>query len=138
MSNLTPPKNILITVFALIFIAFASCKKEAGEGGRATIKGKLIVVDYDATYTIAKDTFVAQGENVYIIYGDEKIVGDNVKTSYDGTFEFQYLRKGKYKIYAISADSSAKISNKTIEVLKEVNITEKKQVLTLDDIVIID
>jgi hypothetical protein len=127
-----------IILFVMAITVVVACKKEPGQGGRATIKGKVITIDYDATYTIAKDTFPAQGENVYLLYGDDNSVGDNTKTSFDGTFEFPYLRTGKYRIFVVSKDTAAKISNKTIEVLKEVNITEKKQVKTLDDFTIFD
>jgi hypothetical protein len=129
--------NKYLVLITFIFIVTA-CKKDPGKGGRATIKGQVTVIDYDDTFTIAKDTFPAQGENVYIIYGDYNVVGDNTKTSFDGTFEFPYLRKGNYRIFVVSKDSSAKISNKTIEVLREANITEKKQVVNLDQIIIFD
>ncbi|MGB0888060.1 MAG: hypothetical protein ACPGSL_08060 [Vicingaceae bacterium] len=46
-------------------------------------------------------------EDVYIIYGDEDdIFDDNVKTNFDGTFEFNNLRKGKYKVFAYSKDEA--------------------------------
>ncbi len=46
-------------------------------------------------------------EDVYIIYGDEdEIYDDNVKTNFDGTFEFNNLRKGKYKVFAYSKEES--------------------------------
>jgi len=125
---------LLITTITIL----VACKKEPGKGGRATIKGKVTTIDYDATYTIAKDTFPAQGENVYLLYGDDNSVENNTKTSFDGTFEFAYLRTGKYKVFVVSKDTAAKISNKTIEVIKEVIITEKKEVKTLDDFTIFD
>ena len=44
----------------------------------------------------------------FIIYGDkDEIYDDNAKTSYDGTFKFKNLRKGKYKIFAYSKDESS-------------------------------
>ena len=128
--------KIILLIAAITFVV--ACKKEPGKGGRATIKGKVNTIDYDATYTIAKDTFPAQGENVYILYGDANTVGDNTKTSFDGTFEFPYLRTGKYRVFVVSKDTAAKISNKTFEVITDVNITDKKQVITLDDFTIFD
>lgn len=122
----------------LCAITFAACKKEPGQGGRATIKGKLFTVDFDDTFTIIKDTFPTQGENVYILYGDDNTVADNARTSYDGTFQFEYMRTGTYRIFAVSKDTSAKTSNKTIEVMRTIEIKEKKEVVTLDDIYIAD
>jgi hypothetical protein len=42
------------------------------------------------------------GEKVYIKYGDEPGVGDDVDTDNTGTFYFPYLRKGKYTVYVYS------------------------------------
>lgn len=130
--------NKVFLSLLIVVTTLYSCKKDPGKGGRATIKGVVTVIDYDATYTIAKDTFPAQGENVYILYGDQNVVGDNTKTSIDGSFEFPYLRKGKYRIFVVSKDTAAKISNKTIEVIKDAEVTDKKQVINLDEIVIFD
>ena len=45
--------------------------------------------------------------DVFIIYGDDNnISDDDVKTSYDGSFEFKNLREGNYKVFAYSEDLS--------------------------------
>jgi hypothetical protein len=129
-------KIFILAIAATSF--FTACKKEPGQGGRATIKGKIFTLDYDDTFTIIKDTFPTQGENVYILYGDDNTVADNARTSFDGTFEFEFLRTGKYRIFAVSKDTAAKRSNRTIEVMKTIEIKEKKEVVTLDDMYIAD
>jgi hypothetical protein len=126
---------VLITFFSMLHF---SCKKEAGEGGMASITGKVMIDDYDNTFTILRRVYPAQGEMVFIVYGQDKGVSDNVRTSYDGTFEFKYLRLGKYKVFAVSKDTSDRISNKTIEVLREVDITEKSKTYTVEDLHIAD
>lgn len=130
-------KKILILALAAAPF-FTACKKEPGQGGRATIKGKIFTVDYDDTFTIIKDTFATQGENVYILYGDDNTVGDNARTSFDGTFQFEFMRTGKYRIFAVSKDTAAKTSNRTIEVMKTIEIKEKKEVYTIEDMYIAD
>ncbi|MBN8702550.1 MAG: hypothetical protein J0M08_05770 [Bacteroidetes bacterium] len=97
-----------LCVFCTLSMFFISCKKEAGEGGAATITGKIYVKDYDnATLTNLESQYFAQKEDVYIIYGGEKgTFDDRVETSYDGTYEFKFLRKGKYKIFVYSKDIS--------------------------------
>jgi len=122
----------------VVIILFSSCKKDAGEGGMASITGKLMIEDYDNTFTILRNIYPAQGEMVFIVYGNEKGVNDNTRTSYDGTFKFMYLRKGKYKVFAVSKDTSDRISNKTIEILREVEITEKSKTYTVEDLHIAD
>ena len=130
-------KKILF-VFAIATFIITACKKEPGQGGRSTIKGKFFTVDYDDTFTIIKDTFPTQGENVFILYGDDNTVADNARTSFDGTFEFEYLRTGKYRIFAVSKDTAAKTSNRTIEVMRTIEIKEKKEVVTVEDMYIAD
>ena len=126
----------LLTLIIISSLIITSCKKPAGEGGKATIKGKVFVQNYNGNFTQLNDEYYAQGERVYIIYGDETSVGDDVRTSYDGSYEFKYLRKGNYKIYAFSKDSTLSSLNKKVEVLKNVEIKSKKETVELPTIVI--
>lgn len=128
--------NFKIFFFILICSFFVSCKKEPGEGGFASIQGKLYVRNYDASFTIVTSEYYLPGENVYIIYGNGTEIGSSVKTSYDGSFKFNYLRKGKYKIFAIGKDSSQPNLSIPKEALIEITITEKKQKIVLEDLVI--
>jgi hypothetical protein len=74
-------------------------------------------------------------QDVYIIYGaGNTFYDDDIKTSFDGSFEFRYLRKGTYKIFVYEDCNSCPSGQK--EVLKEVEITEKNQELILDTIYI--
>ena len=127
-------------IFSLGIIAImAACKKGPGEGGRAFIKGKVYVKNYTAPpgpFTL-QDEYYAQGENVYIIYGDEAGVGKSVKTSYDGSYQFEYLRKGKYVVYALSDDTSSTINSKTVGIKQIVEIKNATETLTLPDIEIV-
>jgi len=116
-------KTALIALFVLTMI---SCEKDAGEGGNSSIYGKVWVRDYNVNFTILQYTYFGPDEDVYIIYGNNKTYGDRVKTSYDGTYEFKYLRPGKYKIYVYSKDSTMQTSA-LLPVIKEVEITDDKQ-----------
>jgi len=129
--------NKIFIAFVFVYLSFISCKKQPGEGGFASIEGKVYVKNYDASYTILTAEYYLPNETVYIIYGDGTEVGNTVKTSYDGSFKFNYLRKGKYKVYVLGEDSTQPYKSVPKEVLVEVNITEKKQKKILDDFVII-
>lgn len=129
--------NKITIAFILISACFLSCKKQPGEGGFASIEGKVYVKNYDASYTILTAEHYLPGETVYIIYGDGTEIGNTVKTSYDGSFKFNYLRKGKYKVYVLGEDSTQPYKSIPKEELVEVTITEKKQKKVLEDFVII-
>ena len=107
-----------------LVILMSSCKKSSGEGGSATIQGKVWVEEWDASF-IRHDSLqdrVGMGEDVFIIYGDDVSYGDKKECSYDGRFEFKYLRTGSYTLYVYSKDpgpSGKKAVVKTVQVDSE-------------------
>ena len=87
---------------ALLLLMFFSCSKTEGPGGQATIKGRVSVANINVLGTTI-DSYEAQEENVYINYGDiDNTFDDDVKTSHDGSFQFNYLNKGNYEIFIYS------------------------------------
>ena len=82
-----------------------SCSKEEGEGGRSSISGTIHLTD--VTGFNAGDEYNVPDYDVYIIYGeDDNVYDDDIKTNYDGTFEFKNLRKGTYRVFAYTLDNS--------------------------------
>jgi hypothetical protein len=127
----------LIALFLIILGSLVlSCKKPAGEGGKASIKGSLWAEDWNGSFTVKNGEYAAYDEDVYIIYGDDVDYSDKTKSNYNGEFEFKYLRKGKYKIYVYSKDKTLTSPSGDVSIVQEVEITEKKQVLTIDKITI--
>ena len=124
-------------------LAFSSCKKEAGDGGNSSIKGKItkelrVVLDNSGT---AVGTFPAADEDVYIIYGDHVSPDDRVQSNYEGEYEFLYLRPGKYKVYAFSKDTNAVAvpwDEDHMTVLQKLEITEGNQQVIANDMTIYD
>lgn len=129
---------IQITAVIAIIVLMAFCTKPAGPGGRAMVKGKVYAHDFDNTLRYLISSGYSAGEKVYIVYGNNTVVGNNVTTSYDGSYEFRYLNKGHYKIFVNSLDTSIKIkgSKTTIAVIREFDIKDPKKVITLEDLVI--
>jgi hypothetical protein len=134
--------NKQYTYFCIMMVALilfvSACKKPAGPGGKATIKGKVYAYDYDNTQNYLISKGYSAGTKVYIVYGDDKVIGGNVTTTTDGSFEFKYLNKGKYKVFVNSVDTSYKVKGNDTEVpvIKEVNISDAKKSVTLEDFVI--
>jgi len=126
---------LLLPALALV-LTFASCNSGPGPGGQATITGKVAVTgNWNSTCTAYTnvstgfDAYNAPDVDVYLIYGDEPTYGDRVKTAPDGTFQFKYLRKGSYTIYAYSKDCNATAGTSASTLTAE--ITEKKQEVEL-------
>jgi hypothetical protein len=126
-------KRLIISL--LVVMLFASCSKNEGSGGTATIRGRVLVKEYNSTFTILKDTYYGQDEDVFIIYGDEKVVGERVRTTYDGYYEFRWLRPGSYQVYCYSKDSTLQTLAK-IPVIRDVMIDDKKDVVEVEEMII--
>jgi hypothetical protein len=126
----------LLTICAMSFLS--SCKKEAGDGGNSSIKGKVakelrVVLNNPGT---AVGTFPAADQDVYIIYGDHVSPDDRVQTNYDGEYEFLYLRPGNYKVYVFSKDTNAVAvpwDEEHMTVLQELEITDTEQQVVAND-----
>lgn len=118
----------------LLTLFFVGCSKAPGIGGRAQITGKLIGKFYSDTQLTAFTGFsFLSDERVYIIYGNEKTqYDDDVRTSYDGSFKFNYLRPGKYVVFMY--ENCYPCASLQKEKLFEVEITGKDQVVDLGEI----
>ena len=124
-----------IFLIVLIGVLVSSCTKKEGEGGSATIKGFV----YEYKLNILGDTisrYAAADQDVYIIYGNEDtFYDDNIKTSYDGSFVFPYLQKGKYTVFVYEdCQVSATCPSGKKEILVPLEITKKNQTIDLDTI----
>lgn len=118
----------------IIFISITSaCKKDAGQGGLASISGKVYGYDINSSGIVTDSGYVGDVK-VYISYDDNQYADDDVNTSYTGEFSFQGLQKGKYTIYTYSKCDSCNF-NQT-PVIQEFEITSTKQDAMLPDFVI--
>jgi hypothetical protein len=132
-------KKLLLIIMPLIFaVMISSCSKEPGVGGNASIHGKVYAKYYNKTFLVLYGEGYAADKEVYIIYGEDLTYGDKVNTSYDGSYEFKYLRKGKYKVVTYSKDSTLTIPSGTYAVIEEGEITDNKENLELPDLKIFD
>ena len=123
--------KLILPIFILLMV-FSSCRKVEGPGGSVTIKGVVIERNHVGTSIFE---YPAADQDVYIIYGSENsFYDDDVSTSYDGSFEFRYLQKGDYQIFAYQDNPS--VASGTDEVLVQVNASENNQVIILDTIYI--
>ena len=67
-------------------------------------------------------------ERVYLICGDEDFYSESVRTDSEGNYQFRGLRKGSYKVFAFSVDTTSSSGLLTqLEVSAE--ITKNKEVV---------
>lgn len=93
----------MYTALLALPLLVLGCKKEPGEGGRAEIHGIVYERMYnDATNQPYGPKYPLADARVFIIYGDGDFADDDTRTGPDGKFRFPWLRKGDYKVYAIS------------------------------------
>lgn len=130
-------KRNIFTFLALITILCNSCRKEEGLGGNSAIRGKLELQNYNKDFSILKEQKAYVNEYVYITYGNVPGSADRVRTSYDGSFSFTHLRKGKYTVYAYSKDVTKKNSG-DIAIIKEIEIKKNKEDVDAGVIVVAD
>ena len=124
-------KNIFLLV--IIGLVITSCTKEEGQGGSGSIKGFVYEYKINAFSLDTTARYAAADQDVFIIYGDDHtFYDDNIKTSYDGSFKFPYLQKGKYTVF-VYEDCATCLSGKK-EILRTIEITKKNQVIDLDTI----
>ncbi len=119
-----------------IITLLLGCSKQAGEGGKSTVKGKILVEDWNNAFTIKNGEYPGLDVDVFIIYGDNVSYNDKTRANYNGEFEFKYLRKGKYTIYVITKDKTLQSANRKKSIIINFELTGKKETKTLDQITV--
>ena len=127
-------KYLIYTILSLLILTSVfSCTKSAGTGGQATIRGKVIVDNIN----ISGDTLAsydAQDHDVFIIYGNNNNThNDDAKTSYDGTFEFNFLNVGDYTLFTYS-DCANCFNGEDSVVIISTTIENRDDVIELEEI----
>ncbi len=125
-----------ITLLLFLALAMASCKKEPGVGGDASIKGQVWARDFNSNFTAFIGEYPAEDVYVYLAYGNKDGYDKRIKTDYNGYFHFDYLYKGDYKVYVYSLDSTLTDLNNQVAVVNNVTIQERKEEVDLKRITI--
>jgi len=103
----------------IVFSSLIACEKGPGEGGTSSIIGRVEVDDFQNG-----EIYPGVDEDVYLIYGDDITYSERIKSSFNGRFEFKYLREGSYTVYVYSDTLTA---SGTTAVKKSIEITSRKQ-----------
>ena len=122
---------IAIALGALLFVA---CKKEEGEGGKAEIRGTVLEQRYNTSGNPTGDPYPLADQRVYIIYGDGQYHDDDTRTGPNGEYRFPWLRRGSYRVYAISECDD--YQNCTEGIYRTAKIEDRKDIVTVEDITV--
>ena len=128
-------KNLIFII--AIAIGLSACEKGPGEGGTSVIEGKVL------NYTISgfgenldSIVFPESGEDVYIIYSDNEgdVYDDKFETNWDGTYRFEYLRKGDYTVFVYHPEDSIVTGTVYTDypIFKHIEITSNNSLKTVD------
>ena len=124
-----------ITLLCLLLITLNSCKKIEGQGGSSEILGKVYFQDRDINGNAVGDKYPAQDVRVYIIYGpDGNFHNDDYRSSYDGSYRFEFLTNGTYKIFAYQECVSCQSGDEPV--IKTVTIDSKNSSVVVSNIVL--
>ena len=77
--KIIPMSRLMFTSLCLLtLISFSSCKKYAGQGGKSSISGKLLIDEKLYINGIYSQTasYTGATEDMYIIYGENKLTID--------------------------------------------------------------
>lgn len=124
-------KTLYLTMFSLIVVSFLSCNKMEGYGGKASITGKVYGRDYSSNGNLVSEGYLGEAR-VYIAKHGSTQYFDDMRTSFDGSFQFEYLQTGKYDLW-VFGDCDYCDWDQTYTLIT-VEITSKNEVLVAPDI----
>ena len=130
----------VVTVLTVLILLFGSaCQKEAGIGGTGAIQGTIIEKFFNDDYTMLLYERPAVDEEVFILFGENKVLGDRIFTSNTGDFRFEFLYPGKYEIYYQSEDSASRFdSDWEVSHMVEIGRGEEVKLGALEKITALD
>ena len=133
---------MIFLMFGATGLFFSGCEKEEGEGGRSSISGVVIEQEMQNAQTdIVVREYPLVDERVYIIYGDStEIYNDDMRTDFEGRFQFRFLRKGTYTVFAYTEcnqiyDDGCQDAGGTWAIKRTVELGKNEDVV-LEDIVV--
>lgn len=127
----------LIGLAAVVTTLMNSCTKEPGFGGNSAITGSAQVRIYNASFSELIEEIDLADEYVYLTAAGRSGYLERIRTSYNGTFEFNNLNPGDYVVYAYSKDTTGSSLN-DIAVQLPVSITKAAESVNAGTLVVAD
>jgi hypothetical protein len=128
-------KPFITIMIAALALLVSSCKKEAGVGGDAEIKGTVWTYQLNGSLTDTVADYAGADVYVYIVYGDNTGFDKRVKTDYNGDFRFSYLYPGDYTIYAYTFNPQSVPGQEPV--IRKITIESRDEVVEVERINIV-
>jgi len=128
----------ILPCLALCGLLMSACKKEPGEGGKSELRGHVYeqALNENTCQPIG-EPYPLLDARVFIMYGDHDFPDDDTRTGPGGLFVFSWLRKGDYRVYAVSEcrdDCETGCSGEQRIVLLNASVDGKSGVTSVDTI----
>lgn len=119
-----------------LLLALAACSPQAGDGGVASLTGK---VEVERRAVISNPagavTYPGADVDVFITYGDRVGPDDKVTTNFDGEFAFYGLMPGTYTVYVYSEDTLPQLPQAPdVAIVQEVDIAGRRDAVDVGTI----
>ncbi len=129
--------NKVFLAFCLLLF-FVSCEKEPGEGGNSVITGKVLVRTYTVFPTIYSDK-PSMDQDVFIVYGgSSNAIDDRTRTSFDGSYKFQFLKKGDYRVFVYTEDTALSNFGRDKAIILQTKITSNNSEVRLPELTVVN
>ncbi len=125
---MTKPALLLCAGIVLLPL-LSGCRKDAGEGGLATVRGTVWGRDLDQDGFLKTEGLLGD-QRVFIGAEGEAAHFETTRSSYDGSFEFRGLRKGTYDVWAFSRCDTCALEDTAV--LRGVTVDSRKETVTAD------
>lgn len=119
------PKGMAQGFISLLIILLPSCQKSEGMGGSGSISGTISEKFFNDDFSLLIHEKPAVDEEVYIVFGNSKELGDRVRTNHLGQFRFKYLYPGQYTVFFMSEDPLS-VLNMDVEKLYDIELERGK------------
>ena len=127
-----PSKLIFLIIATGFILVINSCQKQPGDGGLATIHGKVYSYQFDKYYQVIDSGYHAN-TTVYLSYGNHTWEDQTTKSSYTGEYAFPYLHTGDYTIWVLNKCDSCNL-NQSYDIV-HVTIDKPRETVEVRDLI---
>lgn len=123
---------VIAIVLLLTIISINSCRKQPGDGGLATIQGKVYGYNMNNFGLLIDSGYVAD-TRVFLSYGNHTWADDDTRTSYTGEYSFPFLNPGNYTVWVINQCDTCAL-NQSFDI-RQISIDKPRETVRVSDLI---